>query len=130
MSTLASITVKKYDGTTDITFKDIDPASGDQPAVWRSQTIGNAQVHQPEFRVSSRKRGQIVEMRGTFRYPQIATNTTTGVTSVVRSMSGTVSANYDMGMAQVDVQEAVHQFLNLCASTLVKEMFRTGTSAN
>lgn len=130
MSTLANITVKKYDGTTDITFTGVDPASGDNPALWRSQSVGNAQVHQPELRVSAKKRGQIVDMRGTFRYPQIATNSTTGVTSVVKFASGTVSMSYDMGMAQVDVQEAVHQFLNLCSAALVKEMFRTGTSAN
>lgn len=130
MALLANITVKKFDGTTDITYTGIDPAGGDVPALWRSQTVGNAQAHQPDLRVSSKKRGSLVDMKATYRYPQIATNSTTGVTSVQRYLSGSLSATYDMGMATADVNEAVAQFLNLCASALLKEMFRTGTSAN
>lgn len=130
MSILANIVVKKFDGTTDVTYTGVNPASGKEPALWKSQSVGNAQAHQPELRVSASKRGSIINMRGTYRYPQIATNTTTGVTSVVRFLSGSFSADYDTGMAQADVQEGVHQMLNLATSALVKEMFRTGTSAN
>lgn len=130
MASLANIVVKKHDGVTDVTYTGVDPAGGDQPALWKSQSIGNAQAHQPELRVSSKRRGTMVDMRGTYRYPQIATNSTTGVTSVQRYMSGSLSASYDAAMASTDVNEAVAQFLNLAASALMKEMFRTGTSAN
>lgn len=130
MATLANIVVKKNDGTTDITYTGVDPAAGEQPALWASQTIGNAKAHQPDLRIRSVKRGSTVEVSGTYRYPQIATNSTTGVTSVLRSLSGTFSVKYDMAMATADSNEGATQFANLVASALVKEMMKTGTSAN
>lgn len=134
MAILANITVKKFDGTTDIVYTGVDPQGGPQvPAAWRSQTVGSAQAHQPDLRVSAKLRNgssSVKEVHGTYRYPQIATNSTTGVTSIVRQAGGSFTFNFDSAMSQADVNEAAHQFANLIASALVKEMMRTGTSAN
>jgi hypothetical protein len=55
MPSQANIVVKKNDGTTDITYTAVQPSSGDGvQAIWKSQTVGTAPVHQPELRCSTR----------------------------------------------------------------------------
>lgn len=132
MSTAANIVVKKHDGTTDITYTVISRSGGDNlPALWKSQTVGSAYAHQPELRVTSReaKNGAGRELRATYVYPQIATDTTTGVTSVVKTAMGAFSFMLEKTMTQADINEASTQFANLCASALMREMARTGTGA-
>lgn len=129
MPAIANITVKKNDGSTDIVWTGVQPSSGDgTPATFKSQTVGSALAHQPELRVSGRDGGKGVSrvMRATFRYPQIATNTTTGVTSVVGFANGTVEMTLPKSMASTDVNEAVSQLANLLASTLIKSSFKEG----
>lgn len=130
MAQLANITVKKHDGTTDVVYTGIEPASSGNPATWKNQTVGDAQAHQPELRVSAKRRGTMVEVKGTFRYPQVVTDSTTGVKKIQRWYTESRVAAFDSQMAQADVNEASSQCSNLWASALVKEMLRTGTSAN
>lgn len=129
MPALANITVKKNDGTTDITYTGITPAGGDSPAVWASQTVGTAQMHQPQLRLSAKTGQDRASVRGTFKYPEIATNTTTGVTSVVKNFDGDFNFRFDRSMKQTDVDEAVSQLANLIASALIKSCAKAGSSA-
>ncbi len=132
MPAIANIVVKKNDGTTDITWTGVQPSSGDgTPATWKSQSVGSAQAHQPELRLSARdvQKGNVRNVRGTFRYPQIATNSTTGVTSVIGMATATVSFEVPKSMAIVDSNEAVAQFFNLLDSTLIADCFKQGYSA-
>lgn len=131
MPNMANVTVKKNDGTTDITYTAVVPSAGDgSAAIWKSQTIGTANIHQPEARMSSREAGKGARrsVRVTYQYPQIATNTTTGVTSVVDKMI--IDCNWVMpkDMSQSDINEAVSQFANLLASTLFKDSAKYGYS--
>lgn len=130
MPALGNITVKKYDGTTDIVYTGVSPQGGsDQPSRWASQSVGSAQAHQPDLRVMVKDRGNTVEFRGTYAYPELQTNTTTSKTSVLRKLGGSVSLSYDRAMNQTDLNEAVHQFFNLCAAAAIKEIARSGTPA-
>jgi hypothetical protein len=132
MPNLAAITIKKHDGTTDITYTGKQPSAGDgAPAVWRSDTVGSAISHQPELRLTAREggKGSKRALRGTYVYPQISTNSTTGVTSVIDKAMASVDVTFPKGMASVDVQEFAFQFTNLLASALVKECFAEGVSA-
>lgn len=130
MPNLANIVVKKFDGTTDITYTGISPQGGsDQPARWASQSIGVAQAHQPDLRVSVKERGNVVDVKHTFGYAELQTNSTTSKTSILRKLTGSGTVTFDRAMAQADVQEAVHQYFNLLASALIKEITRTGTPA-
>lgn len=124
-----NIVVKKNNGTTDVTYTAVEPAGNGSPAVWRDQTVGNSQAHRPDYRVSVKKRGTIVEVRETFKGPQISTNSTTGLTSVVRSLTRTVTTTYDSQMPQTDVDEFVSQSANLSASAHVKDIVKTATNA-
>lgn len=129
----ANITVKKNDGTTDIVYTGVSPSSGDGvPAIWKSQTVGTAQAHQPEFRLASRDaaKGAKRALRSTFQYPQIATNTTTSLTSVVDRASADINWNIPKGMPAADVNEFVSQLANLLKSALIIQCIQAGYSAS
>lgn len=132
MPAIANITIKKANGTTDITYAAKSPSAGDGvPAVWRSDTVGFAQAHQPEFRLAAREasKGLKRALRSTYVYPQIATNSTTGVTSVIDKAVFSFDATIPKGMAAADVSEAAYQFANIVASALVKQCLADGVSA-
>lgn len=133
MPQMANITVKKDNGTTDIVFTAMTPSGGDGvPAVWRSTSVGSAANHQPELRLVSKEasRGTKRHVRATFVYPQTATNTTTGVTSVVDRAIGSADFTVSKGMAQTDINEFASQFANLIASALAKEAVKSGFAPN
>lgn len=121
MPQLADITVKKFDNTTNIVFTGVNPAGGtDSPAILRSNTVGTAISHRPELRVSVKNAGPKDRVVGTFKYPQIATNSTTGVTAVVGTVDGKFEFSVDKSIDQTVVNEASAQFAHLIASSLLK----------
>lgn len=122
MPNLANITVKKFDAVTDIVYTGVNPAGGtDAPAILRSNTVGTAIAHRPELRVSVKNAGSKDRVVATFKYPQIATNTTTGVTSVIDTVDGRLEFTVSKGTDQTVVNEAATQFMNLGASALIKQ---------
>lgn len=132
MPAIANITIKKANGTTDIVYTGKSPSAGDGvPAIWRSDTVGFAVAHQPELRLTAREasKGLKRAMRGTYVYPQIATNSTTGVTSVIDKALFSFDGVLPKGMATADVNECAHQFANLLASALIKQCLADGVSA-
>jgi len=132
MAAMANITVKKNDGTTDIIYTAVTPSSGDKsPAIWKAQSVGSAQSHQPELRLSGRdaQSGSKRALRSTYVYPQIATNSTTSITSVVDKAMAATDWNFPKGMAQTDINEFVTQYANLLVATLVKDCVKSGYSA-
>lgn len=129
MPNLANITVKKNDGTTDIVYTGVTPAGGQEPAVWASQSVGTAQAHQPQLRLVAKPGPDKMSVRGTYKYPQIATNSTTGVTSVVTTFDGDFNIRFSRSMTQADVDEGVSQLANLIASALIKSCLKAGASA-
>lgn len=129
---MANMTVKKNDGTTDIIYSAVTPSSGDKsPAIWKAQSVGTAPAHQPELRLSSRdaSAGSKRALRSTFVYPQISTNTTTSITSVVDKALAATDWNFPKGMSQTDINEFVSQYANLIVATLVKDCVKGGYSA-
>ncbi len=132
MPSMTSITVKKNDGTTDVVFSAMTPSSGDaSPAVWRATGVGTAPSHAPEFRLTSREasKGTKRGLRSTFLYPQISTNTTTGVTSVVQRAMASTDWTVPKDMSVADINEFVSQYANLLYATLVKDCVKAGYSA-
>lgn len=133
MPAISNIVVKKNDGTTDVTYTAKSPSSGDGvPAIWKSESVGSAQAHQPELRLSSSQasKGARRRLRSTYEYPQIATNTTTNVTSVIDRASAATDWVFPKTMSQADINEFVSQYANLLVSTLVKDCVKTGYSAS
>lgn len=129
MPQMANITVKRDNGTTDVVYTSMTPSGGDGvPAVWRSTSVGSAPVHQPEFRLVSREasRGAKRALRATFVYPQVATNSTTGVTAVVDRAMGSADFTVSKSMTQTEINEFVSQFANVLASALIKDSVKSG----
>jgi hypothetical protein len=132
MPAIADIVVKKNDAVTNITYVAQSPSSGDGvPAVWRSTSVGTSPAHAPELRLSSRDqdKGKKRALRGSFVYPQISTNTTTGVTSVVQKSAIMFDVTMPKDMVQSDINEACAQFGNLLASALIQSCLKAGYSA-
>lgn len=129
----SDIVVKKNDGTTDITYTFVCPASGDNtPAVFQSQTVGTAAAHHPEFRITAKdgNQGARRNLRVTYQYPQIATDSTTNLTSVVERASASCDVLVPKTMNVTDVNEFVAQFANLLKSTLIQSCLKTGYAAS
>lgn len=132
MPNQTNLVVKKNDGTTDVTFTAVTPSAGsDSPAVWRNAAIGSAVTHQPELRLVAKpgQAGKTDRLRATFVYPQIATNSTTGLTTVAERAFGSVDWTLPQGMSNIDVNEFAAQFANLLATALMKSCVQQRASA-
>lgn len=130
MTQQANITVKKFDGVTDVTYSAVLPAAGGTPAVWRAPTLGTAVAHQPELRIKSSKNkaGTVSRVEGVMVYPEIAT-AADGTKTIPNKAIVTFSVVNPSGMAITSVQEAVYQAMNLCASAHVKTQAVEGFAA-
>lgn len=130
MTQQTNITVKKFDGTTDVVYSAVLPAAGGTPAVWRAPTLGTAVAHQPELRIKSSKNkaGTVSRVEGVVVYPEIAT-ASDGTKTIPNKAIVTFSVVNPQGMAIVSVQEAVYQAMNLMASAHVKTQAVEGFAA-
>lgn len=122
MASIANITVKKNDGTTDIIYSAIEGRSGDNPAVYRAPALGAIPVTQPELRVYSRPMPGTskVKVVATFVYPVHVVNSTTGVTTVEERELVRVEYTGSRENPQASRDEAVSQSMNLLASAAFK----------
>jgi hypothetical protein len=129
MPTMANITVKKADGTTDITYTALSPSAGDGvPAAWRSESAGSAPGFKPLLSLWSKTNGNRTARRVEYdySYPQTATDSTTTLTSVINKP---IAKGYFVIPNEVPdtvLAEYVAQCTNLLASTLVKDSIKAG----
>lgn len=132
MPSMANITVKAANGTTDVVYTGVSPSSGDNvPAIWRNESAGTAAAFKPTLNLSFKDNGPKTarRMASEFKWPQTATDTTTGLTSVVNTGFITISGLFPKTMPQATVDEIVHQATNLFASTLYRDCLKSGYSA-
>lgn len=130
MPNQADITVKKADGTTDITYSKVVPSSGsNSPAIWRS-SVGSAPAHKPTLRIRSAPNasGTVRRVEAEFVYPETAT-AADGKVSVVNRARIQVTGTYPQDMADTVLAEAVHQAFNLFYSSHVKDQNVEGYAA-
>lgn len=131
MSTAASITVKKNDGSTDIVYTVLEGRSGDNPARWKAPALGATPVTQPEFRVGSKlvpgtNKGKVI---ATYLYPYQVVNSTTGVTTIEDRELFRLEYTGSNDIPQASRDEAVSQGMNLLASALFKTMLKELTAS-
>ena len=121
MPALANVTVKKFDGTTDIVYTGLQPSSGDKTAaVFRAQTVGTSVRERPEVRVvsSDSPDGQRRVIKENFVFPVV--KAISGVNTVTGYITRVVETKYPKDALDADVREAAHQAANLEASALFK----------
>lgn len=131
MPAMANIVIKKFDGTTNITYTAIIPSGGDRlKAVWRSESYASSAANRPTLEIMAKSNQsqtqRIVEVL--FKYPELVTDSTTGVTSVRLRDVGSLVMTVDQRGTDATTNEACAQFANLMASPLVQETLRTGAA--
>lgn len=131
MPTMANITVKKYDGTTDVVYIAQNAAGADGTvASWYSPALNGTFASRPSFESWSRWNGPKTARRVDFKghYPQALTDTNTGLV-IVRNLA-TMQASFliPTQMQQTELNEFAAQFTNLLGAVIVRDAIRTGTS--
>lgn len=129
MPSMANITVKKADGTTDVTYSSVTASGGDKsPAVWRNESFGGTIGQRPEFRVRSSPNGTqtIRKVEGSFTMPELYTDTTTSLTKVATRANVQYQAAVPTDMTDAQLAEFAAQFGNLMAATLIKAVHSSG----
>lgn len=132
MPTMASITVKKADGTTDIVYDALNASGGDaSPAVWRQDTGAAAGLPvglRARFQCLSKWNGPKTARQLRFQYSMpyaIQDSTTTAYSSSDRVVfDGIITV--PQGIPASTINEAAAQVLNLLASSLVKSSAQAG----
>lgn len=135
MPSMANITVKKFDGTTDIVYDAIAAAAGDgSAAFWRQDTGATAGMpvgHRPSLAVLSRWNGPRTARRvqGTFKAPYSVLNTSTNRYEVTDLFVLDFSAVIPQAIPATNINESAYQGGNLIGSLLLKSILAAGWSA-
>ncbi len=132
MPSMASITVKKADTTTDIVYDAVSAASGSEPAVWRQDTNAPAGLPvglRPTFEMSSKwngpKTARVMNIK--FIYPYAIQSTdTTAYTSKDRVVINGGNITAPQGIPSSVLDEAMAQYTNLVDSALVLSALKAG----
>lgn len=132
MPQMADIVVKKYDNTTDVTFLGLVSAAGDKiPAVWK-QSVSDIPSANPTLSITTKssvnKKVRIIT--GELVFPITATNSATGVTSIVDRDVWTFTGQLKQDYPQVWHNESSAQFANVLASTIVRQVLASGYAPN
>lgn len=129
MPTMANITVKAANGTTDVVYSQINPSSGDKSAAfWRAEALGTAANLRPTLEAVSQWNGPRTARRLTMRYmwPYIFTNASTFEKTVKARVPIEVSVTVPTEVVDTDLDEVVAQFSNLLSSALIRSCMKTG----
>lgn len=130
MPTLGNITIKKADGTTDVTYVAVSGAAGDgTPAIFRNPTVGATRAEFPSLLVKASDNGPRTarRVRVDFSWPIPATDAG-GNTVIAGRMSGECSVLIPQNQTPAVIQEQAFQFGNLLGSVLMKQCFAEGAA--
>lgn len=136
MPTMASITVKKFDGTTDIVYDALSAAGGDSsPAVWRQDTGAAAGLPvglRAIFKLLTQWNGPKTarQMKVNFVAPYAVQDTTTTLYSAKDRIVFDGIITLPQGVPATAINEAVYQCFNLVAANLVKQSGAGGYAPN
>lgn len=124
MPVITDLTVKKADNTTDVVYMGKQGAAGDSsPAIWRLTAFSTIQAYQPEFRLWGRQNQSdrsIRFMECSYVYPQLYTDTTTGLQKVAERARFQGKWTMSEGMVNTDVVEFSAQLAHLIAHATMK----------
>lgn len=132
MPSMASITVKKADGVTDIVFDSISASGGESsPAVWRQDTGAAAGLPvglRSLFKLSSKWNGPKTARQLVFElsFPYAVQDSTTTLYSAKDKCVFTGVITMPQSIPSTNLNEAAAQGLNLLASTLIKSAVQAG----
>lgn len=133
---MASITVKKFDGTTDIVYDAISASGGDtSPAIWRQDTgaaaglpVGLRSIFKMFQAWNGPKTARVI--RSMLRFPYAVQDSTTTLYSAKDSIAVDVTVTVPQSVPATQINEATYQAMNLCAALLVKQSLAAGYAPN
>lgn len=116
MSAQTNVTVKKTDGTTDVTFTGVQGATADEPAIW--QNIASSTIYSNRDSVKFRSRDNGTK---TARWMEVDAQFVVRRTeNSLEVNKGTIPAKFAIPIpnwaTDAEANEAVDQFLNLLGS--------------
>jgi hypothetical protein len=127
MPNMTNITVKKADGTTDITYTGVSPSAGfGSSALFRSNSVGTSVAARPSLAVTPVQRANRLVAKVNFVYPIV--DSATGKVVDYGTIKG--ESNFPMAASDTDVSEGVSQGTNLIATTLIKSVMKEGNGPN
>lgn len=111
MPTMADMTVKKNDGTTDIVWNNNGPGGGDGvPAIWRPNSIGTSVAKRPAMRFWTQASSQAIRIcRLTTTFPIV--DAVSGL--IVGYITTSEEVKIPIIAPDADVNEAIAQSGNL-----------------
>lgn len=114
---MTDFTVKKADHTTDIVWAQTQVGGSDatKPAIWQSTTVGTAVAHRPELRYYVKGSGTKKTVVVTVVYPSLSTDSTTGITSIIKRQRFKGTYDLDQEATQADIDQFVTQCNHLLA---------------
>ena len=122
MPTLANIVIKKYDGTTNVTYTAVQGSSGDKTeATFVNNSVGTTPMEYPRLSVWSQSNGPKTARRlsGSFLWPTMKQDAG-GNKIATGGASGTFSLLVPQNQPLTDIQEQAAQFGNLVAAALIR----------
>jgi hypothetical protein len=131
MPAMASITVKKFDGTTDIIYDALSASGGEgSPAVWRQDTGAAAALPvglRSTFSLWSTWNGPKTarQVKARFVLPYAVQDSTTTLYSAKDRIVSELIVTLPQGIPAASMQE-VYQICHLVASTLFKQSVNAG----
>lgn len=132
MPTMANVTVKKFDGVTDIVYDALSASGGDgSPAVWRQDTgavaglpVGLRNSLQVWTQWNGPKSAR--QMKYNFVSPYATQDTTTTLYSAKDRVVLTGIATIPQAIPSNAINESIYQGLNLLGSALIKSVGSSG----
>ena len=127
MAIIADITVKKADGTTNITYVAVQGAAGDaNPARWRSDTANPVRAFRDTLSMVAKPNGPATARRVNVTYSGPVVRTVNSVDTLVGTIPGELSILIPNNLTDTEVAEKVEQYLNLLASPAVRSAIKAG----
>lgn len=132
MPSMANITVKKNDGTTDIIFDALSAAAGDgSPAMWRQDTGAAAGLPnglRATFKLQTQWNGPKTARQVKFNlvFPYAVQDSTTTLYSAKDRVVYDGLITVPQAIPNTNINEAVAQGLNLLAAALTKSVGQSG----
>jgi len=132
MPAMASITVKKFDGVTDIIYDALSASGGDgSPAVWRQDTGANAALPvglRNTFKLQSQWNGPKTARQIKFNLvmPYAVQDTTTTLFSAKDRVVVDGIITVPMAIPATALNEACYQALNLLGALLTRQSAAAG----
>lgn len=129
MPTMAGITVKKADGTTDVEYVAATPSAGDKnPAIWTQNSASGVQGFRPRLEVQTQPNGPgtMRQARFKFFYPVTFTDSNTGLNKLLKSVGFDGVVYLPNEITTTEWNEAFCQLGNLLVSPLIRDVIEEG----